>query len=96
MRAAVLALVDPRSRASLRHEVVEPGVHAHLPQGGVNDRRMCGIPCEVHGARRLVHVKHLLPMLAPIVGQKDAALRIGAEHVPKRGDQYPIGIGRID
>src|SRR2546426_10535275 len=41
-------------------------------------------------------MKNLLPMLAAIAREKDAALRIGAEDVPEGSDQHAIGIGGID
>ncbi len=93
--AAVGALVDAGSRPRLGHEVVQPRVNAHLPHGGVHHRGVGGIPGEIHGPGRIVHVQLLLPMLAAVGRQVHAALGVGAEHVPHRGHQHPIRIVRI-
>ena len=96
VRAAVIAFVDAGPGPGLRPEVVEPGMHPHLPQGGVDDGWMRGIRRQVHGAGRVIHRERVLPVLSPVGGEIDAPLGVGTKHVPQGPDQHPIGIAGID
>src|SRR5205823_35325 len=67
-----------------------------VPDGGVNNLRVCGIENRIEGARRIAAEQDLAPGF-PAVGRLEyAALRIRPPHVAERRDVRNVGILRVN
>src|SRR5271157_610248 len=91
--AAVGGLEQPAVRP--RECAVSPRTLPRLPQHRINDLRIAGVEGEIRGARMLIFIEHLLPVLTAIRGAEDAALGIRPIGMPQDRHEDAIGIVRI-
>ena len=92
---AVRRFVQAAARP-VRRRVDVPGRPARLPESRVHDAGIARLEREIDGAGVLVAVEHALPDPAPVGGEKDAALGVGAVGMAESRDQDPIRVAGVD
>ena len=90
--AAVGALEQPAARSAAIHA---PGLAADLPHRRVEHARIARVHRDIHRARGVAALQHLLPGGAAIGGAVDAAHFVGPPQVPERRHVDDVGILRM-